>query len=87
MVSYPQVYPQNCGLVDNFVDNYGDNVNGSEVYMDNQKKVLKLLDYIRKVVSLRQKLVRSIKDEEWTLYLDELPVDPKRIRVQPEGAG
>ena len=21
MVSYPQVYPQNCGLVDNFVDN------------------------------------------------------------------
>ena len=55
--------------------------------MDNQKKVLKLLDYIRKVVSLRQKLVRSIKDEEWTLYLDELPVDPKRIRVQPEGAG
>ena len=87
MVSYPQVYPQNCGLVDNFVDNCGDNVNGSEVYMDNQKKVLKLLDYIRKVVSLRQKLVRSIKDEEWTLYLDELPVDPKRIRVQPEGAG
>ena len=55
--------------------------------MDNQKKVLKLLDYIRKVVSLRQKLVRSIKDEEWTLYLDELPVDPKRIRVQPEEAG
>jgi len=87
MVSYPQVYPQNCGLVDNFVDNCGDNVNGSEVYMDNQKKVLKLLDYIRKVVSLRQKLVRNIKDEEWTLYPDELPVDPKRIRVQPEEAG
>ena len=55
--------------------------------MDNQKKVLKLLDYIRKVASLRQKLVRSIKEEEWSLFLDELPVDPKRIRVLPQAEG
>ncbi|SHK48467.1 AAA domain-containing protein [Selenomonas ruminantium] len=55
--------------------------------MDNQKKVLKLLDYIRKVVSLRQKLQRNIKDEEWSLFLDELPVDPKRIRLLPQLEG
>ena len=54
--------------------------------MDNQKKVLKLFDYIRKVVSLRQKLVRSIKEEEWSLYLDELPVDPKRVRTFAPGS-
>ena len=58
-----------------------------EEYMDNQKKVLKLLDYIRKVASLRQKLVRSIKEEEWSLFLDQLPVDPKRIRLLPQAEG
>lgn len=55
--------------------------------MDNQKKVLKLLDYIRKVASLRQKLQRNIKEEEWSLFLDELPVDPKRIHVLPRMEG
>ncbi len=56
--------------------------------MDNQKKVLRLLDYIRKVASLRKKLVRSIKEEEWSLFVDELPVDPKRIRTfAPEDEG
>ncbi|BAL82026.1 hypothetical protein SELR_03180 [Selenomonas ruminantium subsp. lactilytica TAM6421] len=55
--------------------------------MDNQKKVLKLFDYIRKVASLRQSLQRNIKDQEWSLFLDELPVDPKRIRVLPRMEG
>ena len=55
--------------------------------MDNQKKVLRLLDYIRKAASLRQKLQRNIKEEEWSLFLDELPVDPKRIRVLPRAEG
>lgn len=54
--------------------------------MDNQKKVLKLFDYIRKVASLRQKLVRSIKEEEWSLFVDELPVDPKRVRTFAPGS-
>ena len=49
--------------------------------MDNQKKVLKLFDYIRQVCSLRQQLVRNIKEQEWSLFLDELPIDPKRIHV------
>ena len=49
--------------------------------MDNQKKVLKLFDYIRQVCSLRQQLVRNIKEREWSLFLDELPIDPKRIHV------
>ena len=55
--------------------------------MDNQKKVLKLFEYIRKVASLRQKLQCNIKEEEWSLFLDELPVDPKRIRVLPREEG
>ena len=49
--------------------------------MDNQKKVLKLFDYIRQVCSLRQQLIRNIKEQEWTLFFDELPIDPKRIHV------
>lgn len=55
--------------------------------MDNQKKVLKLFEYIRKVVSLRKQLRRNIKDEEWSLFLDELPIDPKRIHVLPRKEG
>lgn len=49
--------------------------------MDNQKKVLKLFDYIRQVCSLRQHLIRNIKEQEWTLFFDELPIDPKRIHL------
>lgn len=60
---------------------YVDYVDEFEECMDNQKKVLKLFDYIRQVCSLRQQLIRNIKDQEWTLFFDELPIDPKRIHV------
>ena len=53
--------------------------------MDNQKKVLKLIDYIRQVCALRQNIVRGIKNEVWSLFVDELPVDPKRICTYAPG--
>ena len=49
--------------------------------LDNQKKVLKLFDYIRQVCDLRQQLVRHIDEEAWRLFFDELPIDPKRIHL------
>lgn len=49
------------------------------VALDNPKKVQKLFDYIRQVCDLRQQLVRHIDAEPWRLFLDELPIDPKRI--------
>ena len=49
---------------------YVDYVDEFEECMDNQKKVLKLFDYIRQVCSLRQQLIRNIKDQEWTLFFD-----------------
>ena len=54
--------------------------------MDNQKKILKLCDYLRQVASLRQRTVKNLKEQEWTLTLGELPVDPKRIRRFAPGA-
>ena len=54
--------------------------------MDNQKKILKLCDYLRQVASLRQKTVKNIREQEWSLTLGELPVDPKRIRRFAPGA-
>ena len=53
--------------------------------MDNQKKVLKLIDYIRQICALRQNIVRGIKNEVWSLFVDELPVDPKRICTYAPG--
>ncbi len=61
------------------------NVHVSEVSMDNQKKVLKLIDYIRQICALRQNIVRGIKNEVWSLFVDELPVDPKRICTYAPG--
>ena len=49
--------------------------------MDNQKKMLKLLDYLRQVGNLRQKLVKNLQEEDWCLEFSSLPVDPKRIHV------
>lgn len=60
--------------------------------MDNQKKILKLCDYLRQVAGLRQRTVKNIRDEAWVLPFSELPVDPKRIHQYnpgedlPEGA-
>ena len=49
--------------------------------MDNQKKMLKLLDYLRQVGNLRQKLVKNLQDEDWCLEFGSLPMDPKRIHL------
>ena len=60
--------------------------------VDNRKKMLKLMDYLRQVGNLRQKLVKNLQNEEWCLEFDALPVDPKRIHSYgpedelPEGA-
>ena len=49
--------------------------------MDNRKKMLKLLDYLRQVGNLRQKLVKNLQDESWCLEFASLPMDPKRIHL------
>ena len=53
--------------------------------VDNQKKMLKLMDYLRQVGNLRQKIVKNLQQEEWCLEFSSLPMDPKRIRLyKPE---
>ena len=49
--------------------------------MDNQKKMLKLLDYLRQVGNLRQKLVKNLQNEAWCLEFASVPMDPKRIHL------
>ena len=49
--------------------------------VDNQKKMLKLLDYLRQVGKLRQKLVKNLQQEDWCLEFGALPMDPKRIHL------
>lgn len=49
--------------------------------MDNQKKMLKLLDYLRQVGNLRQKLVKNLQNEVWCLEFASVPLDPKRIHL------
>ena len=63
------------------------NVHVSEVSMDNQKKVLKLIDYIRQICALRQNIVRGIKNEVWSLFVMNCRWTPSGFVRMRQGNG
>lgn len=49
--------------------------------MDKRNEVVAILNFLRELGSLKTKIIKDIKDEPWSLFLDELPMNSGEITV------